>query len=106
VFFSPETFEQLMPARLTRFYPGVAVDWGIGLVWAHDPHPDAGKAGVPQEKTILSRNTIGHGAGSGAILRIDLDNDLVVAQVRSVPGPRHGAYVAGFLMAIAAGLDD
>jgi hypothetical protein len=61
---------------------------------------DAGKGGIPEGKTLLSRNTIGHGAASNAILRVDLDNEVVVSQVRNTAGPRYQGYFVKFLKAI------
>lgn len=43
--------------------------------------------------SILSKNVIGHGAASAAILRVDLDNELAVAQTRNEAGPDQSASV-------------
>jgi len=103
-FFSPQTFEKLLPWRLSKFYPGVDNEYGIGLQWMWKPHPDAGREGVPKDKTILGRRTLGHGAASSAILRVDLDNDLVIAQTRNQAGKEYGPYLNEFLIAIEEGL--
>ncbi len=100
VFFSPETFEKLLPKQLSEYYPEVDIEWGIGFVWMRADDPDAGKGGVPEGKTLLSKNTIGHGAASSAILRVDLDNEIVVAQVRNTAGPKYNEYFIRFLRAI------
>jgi len=39
VFFSPRTFERLMPQPLSRFYPAIDKEWGIGLTWMRQPSP-------------------------------------------------------------------
>ncbi|MCE5198100.1 MAG: serine hydrolase [Armatimonadota bacterium] len=98
-FFSPNTFEQIMPKNLDKYYPEVKnVEWGVGLVYykyAEDPNPI---------NVDLSSNTIGHGAASGAILRVDLDNDLVITLNRNTPGDNYSYYERHFLQAIGNGL--
>jgi CubicO group peptidase (beta-lactamase class C family) len=103
-FFSPETFEQLLPRRLDEFYPVVHMEWGIGLVWERDPHPDAGKNDIPAGAIMLGHNTIGHGAASSAVLRIDLDNDLLVVVTRNRAGPRYEEHLPRLLLTIAQNL--
>ena len=100
VFFSPETFEELVPRPLEEFYPDVGEDWGIGLAWMRESHPDAGTGDIPGDATLLSANTIGHGSATSAILRVDLDNEIVVAQVRSTAGPKYREFFVQFLQAI------
>jgi hypothetical protein len=103
--FTPKTFKQILPETLNRYYPDINKDWGIGITWMQQKHPDAGKNGVPEEKTVLSRNVIGHGSATSAILRVDLDNDLVIAQSRRRGGKAYGKYLVKFLMAIEEGLE-
>ena len=104
-FFSPETFEKILPKPLNKYYPGIDKDWGIGITWMRQTHPDAGKNGIPKDATILSKNVIGHGSATSAILRVDLDNDLVIAQSRRRAGKAYGKNLVKFLMAIEEGLD-
>jgi CubicO group peptidase (beta-lactamase class C family) len=103
-FFSPETSERLLPEPLGRYYPGIDQDWGIGITWMRQKHPDAGKNGTPEDATVLSHNVIGHGSATSAILRVDLDNDLVIAQSRRRGGKDYGKHLVQFLMAIDEGL--
>jgi lysophospholipase L1-like esterase len=103
-FFSPETFEQLLPQPLGRYYPGLDQEWGIGITWMRQPHPDAGKNGVPPDATILSRNTIGHGSATAAILRVDLDHELVISQTRRRAGSDYDKHLLTFLIALEKGL--
>ncbi|MHC4478200.1 MAG: penicillin-binding transpeptidase domain-containing protein [Planctomycetota bacterium] len=112
-FFSPQTFEKLLPQPLNKFYPDIDLnsvfpndrkEYSIGLYWMRQPHPEAGKNGVPADKTILSKNVIGHGAGSGAILRVDLDNDLVIAQIRNQTGKAYNKYRTQLFKAVEDGL--
>jgi poly(3-hydroxybutyrate) depolymerase/CubicO group peptidase (beta-lactamase class C family) len=103
-FFSPQTFAQLLPTQLSRFYPGIDIEWGIGLTWMRQAHPDAGTQGLPEDATILGKHVIGHGSATSSVLRIDLDNDLVIAQTRRIDGKSYNKYLTELLMAIEAGL--
>ncbi len=104
-FFSPETCAQILPKPLDQYYPDIDKDWGIGVTWMRQAHPEAGTNNVPRDATILSRNVIGHGSATSAILRVDLDNDLVIAQSRRRGGKDYGRYLARFLMTIDDGLE-
>jgi CubicO group peptidase (beta-lactamase class C family) len=104
-FFSPQTFEKILPESLNRYYPDINKEWGIGITWMHQTHPDAGKNGVPKDATILSKSVIGHGSATSAILRVDLENDLVISQSRRRAGKAYGKYLVKFLIAIEEGLN-
>lgn len=104
-FFSPQTFEKILPKSLNEYYPDINRDWGIGITWMRQKHPDAGKNGVSKDATVLSKNIIGHGSATSAILRVDLDNDLVISQSRRRGGKAYGKNLVKFLMAIEEGLD-
>ena len=103
-FFSPQTFDGILPGPLNIYYPGIDKEWGIGITWMRQKHPGAGKSGVPEDATVLSKNVIGHGSATSAILRVDLDNDLVITQSRRRGGKAYGKYLAKFLLAIEEGL--
>jgi CubicO group peptidase (beta-lactamase class C family) len=103
-FFSPQTFEKILPEPLNRYYPDINKEWGIGITWMRQTHPDAGKNGVPKDATVLSKSVIGHGSATSAILRVDLENDLVITQSRRRGGKAYGKYLVKFLMAIEEGL--
>ena len=103
-FFSPEVFEQLLPKNLSQFYPGLNLDWGIGITWMRTTHPDAGKNGIPEGKTILSPNIIGHGSATSAVLRVDLDNKLVITQTRRRGGAHYNQYLTELLLAVEKNL--
>ncbi|MDA0989724.1 MAG: serine hydrolase [Verrucomicrobia bacterium] len=93
-FFAPETFAELLPRPLRPYYPNVDAEWGIGLTWMRMDDPEN------PGQTLLSPNTIGHGAASSAILRVDLDQKLVVAQSRQAAGRQFGVFLAKFLRLI------
>lgn len=99
-FFSPQTFENILPKPLNMYYPDIDKEWGIGITWMRQKHPSAGKNGVPEDATVLSKNVIGHGSATSAILRVDLDNDLVITQSRRRGGKAYGEYLTKFLMTI------
>jgi CubicO group peptidase (beta-lactamase class C family) len=103
-FFSEEVFEQMQPKQLSDFYPGIDVEWGIGITWMRQSHPEAGKGEVPKDATVLSKNVIGHGSATSAILRVDRDNDLFIAQTRRRGGKAYEKYLLEVLTAIEDGL--
>lgn len=103
-FFSPQTFESILPQPLNRYYPVINKDWGIGLTWMRQKHPQAGTNGIAKDATVLSRNVIGHGSATSAILRVDLDNELVIAQSRRRGGKDYDKHLTKFLIAIESGL--
>ena len=104
-FCSPHVFDQLLPHPLSRFYPSIPdMDWGIGITWMRQRHPSAGTNGVPKDATVLSRNVIGHGSATAAILRVDLDNELVITQSRRRAGQNYDQHLTKLLQAIEAGL--
>ncbi|MGE3181185.1 MAG: serine hydrolase domain-containing protein, partial [Phycisphaerae bacterium] len=103
-FFSPDVFGAMMPRPLDEFYPGLDVEWGIGLTWMRQAHPDAGRQNVPTDRTVLGQNIIGHGAATAAILRADLDHDLVIAQSRRTAGPRYNEFLTKLMMTIEENL--
>ncbi len=105
-FFFEETFEKLTPKPLGQFYPGIEPDWGIGLTWMRERNPEEGKNGVPVDSTLLSTNTIGHGAASSAIMRVDLNNEVVVSQVRNTAGKNFTENFIKFLKAIDESIID
>ncbi len=103
-FISEETFNKLLPEFLSKYYPGVKVDWGIGLVWMPEikPGAPAGPPGMPDPKyMIFSPRTIGHGSASACILRVDLDKNMVVVQIRKTAGPKYSEYGMQFFQLIA-----
>ena len=104
-FFSPKTFEKLLPQPLNKYYPDINAEWGIGITWMRQSHPDAGTNGFPDDYTVLSKNVIGHGSATSSILRIDLDNDLVISQTRRRSGKAYNKYLEKFLMVIESGLN-
>jgi hypothetical protein len=104
-FFNSTSFEKLLPRHLREYYPTINREWGIGITWMRQKHPDAGQNGVPDDATVLSRNVIGHGSATAAILRVDLDNELVISQSRRRAGKDYGRHLLKFLTAIEEGVE-
>ncbi|MHB1002150.1 MAG: serine hydrolase [Armatimonadota bacterium] len=101
-FYSEDTFNKMLPDKLskilqkpdgiTMFADGM---WGVGL--------------MSYENEGLGKGTFGHGAASGATLRIDPVNDLVVVMTRDNVGKDSGVYSKYhdlFIKAVIAGIDN
>jgi CubicO group peptidase (beta-lactamase class C family) len=107
-FFSARTFEKLLPEDLSTRYPGVNETEGIGIHWMQTAQPwmHTAEPGKPPDSKdpadwILGKHTIGHGSLTACVFLIDLDNDLVITQIRREAGPRYAEWSAKFLQTIA-----
>ncbi|RKY45464.1 MAG: hypothetical protein DRP88_07405, partial [Candidatus Neomarinimicrobiota bacterium] len=106
-FFSEETFYKLLPQPLDKFYPDIhGISWGIGITEMTQKHPLAGKNGNPDDLTILSKHTYGHGSATSAILRVDMDNGIVISQTRRRGGMHYDKYLVKLLLTIENGLKE
>lgn len=109
-FFSPKTFQKMLPVRMRSHWPQARFDipWGMGLCYFRERDPQAGKDGVPDDKTLLSKSTFCHGAASGAVLRIDPENEVVVTVVRTWnrEGSDYNRNLYRFLKAVDQGIID
>ncbi len=107
-FMSEQTFAQLMPRKMKEIYPNLETDWeyGLGLSWMRTKHPDAGKGDIPADQLVLSKNTFAHGAATSTVLRVDPDNDLVVAITRTEAGEDYDNQLARVLLAVEEGMAD
>ncbi len=105
-FFRPEVLEKMMPQELHGIYPDLpeGLTWGMGIMWMRQEDPNAGKDGVPEDATLLSKNTIGHGSASSSIFRVDLDNGVVVIQTRNAGGEKNGEHAGQFYKIIHEGI--
>jgi CubicO group peptidase (beta-lactamase class C family) len=106
---SRETFEeQVMPRAIGDFFPDLTSSkenrYNLGLHYWEERRPDVEPAEGEAAPLILGENTIGHGAASGAVLRVDYDHGLVVAVARPFPGAEYDKHVRRFLTAVADGL--
>jgi CubicO group peptidase (beta-lactamase class C family) len=86
-FLRPETFEQMLPQKLTiTLGPDATKHFGIGL----DGQADSKK--------------FGHGAASAATFSVDANEDLVVIMTRNKIGKNYDKYNGLFWQAINAGI--
>ncbi len=108
-FFSPETFEELLPRPYAEVFPDLDANdssYGIGIRWASREHPRAGQNGIPEGALTLGERTIGHGAFSSTVFRVDLEDDLVVAIGRIRRGDNLDENLDRFLAAVRDGMAD
>jgi CubicO group peptidase (beta-lactamase class C family) len=102
-FVSPATFALLLPEPLGRRYPGVTEEEGIGMHWMRHQKPGAKPGSTRPPDLFFSPITVGHGSLSASIFLADLENGLIVTQVRRASGPRYGEWSVRFFQAIADG---
>lgn len=103
-FFSAQAFDQLLPRPLAESYPALAgkdetrgLQWGLGWLWM--PCEENGRM-------LLGPRVLGHGSASACILRVDLDRELVIAQVRRTAGPLYDRFYIDLARELAGGLTD
>ena len=83
----------MLPAPLTKTLgPGARTIRGLGTVWYKDDP--------------FSEGTFAHGAASAAILRIDMENNLIVSMTRNTAGTNFNKYKPLFLQAVADAMVD
>jgi len=100
-FISPGTFDKLLPEPLRVPDHGFTEDEGIGMHWIRHTKPGAPRNSKRPEDLLFSPRTIGHGSFTGCIFVIDLQQQLVITQVRKQSGPRSGEWSARFFETIA-----
>jgi len=92
-FFSEETFRKMLPERLTKVLgPDTDAVRGIGTSFF--------------DQEGLGAGTFAHGAASGATLRIDPVNDLVIVMTRNAAGSNRDRYHQRFIDAVLKGIAD
>ncbi|TVR49430.1 MAG: class A beta-lactamase-related serine hydrolase [Puniceicoccaceae bacterium] len=108
-FFSEAAFEQLLPVRAGEVQPDCLtpdVVYGLGSSWERGPvHPDAPEDLPEEARMLLGWNTLSHGSATRSVLRIDYDNDLVIAMCRPAIGPEYDLFWEPMLRAIADHLE-
>lgn len=100
-FVSESTFEQMLPEDLQKRYPGVQEVYGLALNFRPEVRPGAPADSTKAEDRIFSARTIGHGSITQCVLRVDLDQGLVIAQVRKGGGKNFGDWSRRFFQAVA-----
>ncbi|MGH7492859.1 MAG: serine hydrolase domain-containing protein [bacterium] len=84
-FFSEGNFHKMLPASLETINPNLQKRWGIGM--------------APLGGHGLSERTFGHEAASGAIFRVDPEQDLILVVARDRTGSNYEHYAARFIEA-------
>jgi len=103
-FFRAATFDQLLPRPLTVPDRGATNDEGIGLHWIR--HYRSKTAGQGTQELVFSESTVGHGSFSGCIFIVDLQQQLVITQVRKQTGPGYAEWSSRFFETIADALEN
>ena len=106
--FSAETYQALLPRPLHDFYPDLdpTLRVGVGISGMIDKDPRAGKDGFAADSVLLSPNTVGHGAASSTVFRVDPDHQLVVAVARRRSGHAYDEHLSEFLQAVDAAVHE
>ncbi len=89
-FFSEENCQKMLPSSLEIINPQIQKRWGIGA--------------APLGGNGLSDQTFGHEAASGAIFRIDPEQDLILVVARDRAGSNYDDYATRFIAACTAPL--
>lgn len=105
-FVSPVTFRRMLPEPLSRRYPGIHEIEGIGMHWMAVLRRGSPAGSTRQGDLLLGPRTIGHGSLTRCMLFADLDNALVIVQVRRGAGERFDEWSAKFFEAIVESLVD
>ncbi len=109
MFFGPETYQKLLPRQYDELYPHLKIrtpSYGLAIRYAGERHPDAGKGDLPKDATIFSPATLGHGAFSGSIWRVDPENEIVIAMGRFSNGEKHTQYSRQLFMTVMQAVRD
>ena len=61
---------KILPKDLSQFYPGINLEWGVGITWMNQAHPESGNNGIPENQKLLSDKVIGHGSATSSIINI------------------------------------
>jgi CubicO group peptidase (beta-lactamase class C family) len=103
-FISADTFAELLPRPL--LLAGAPDDQGLGMHWVWHRKPGAAADSRKPEDLLFSPRTAGHGSFSGGILVVDLDQQLVIAQVRQRFGDADSEWYSKLFQTIAAAIAD
>lgn len=96
-FFSRKTFESMLPIAYEGYEnpdPDNKVHfYGLGIRWVREDRDEAGKP-------LFSRRTIGHGSFSFSVFQVDLENKIVIAQVREKNSKADAKWYPQFLKVV------
>ncbi|MBM3496523.1 MAG: beta-lactamase family protein, partial [Armatimonadetes bacterium] len=99
-FISEATYDKLLPRKLSEFWPAIGVEWGIGLTHMPDRRDGAGADSAALSDFNLGLRTIGHGSATSCILRVDPDQDLVIAMIRRTAGKDYDKHARALFAAV------
>jgi CubicO group peptidase (beta-lactamase class C family) len=100
-FISSQTFDRLLPEPINTSMGGPVKSEGIGLHWDRQLRVGAPRNSTAPEDLLFSPVTVRHGSFSGCVFVIDLEQQLVITQVRRRAGPRAGEWSAKFFQTVA-----
>jgi len=101
-FILPETFDQLIPRPIQVANGGYFDDDGMGIHWIRHLKPGAPAGSKRPEDMLFSASTVGHGSFSGCVFVVDLEQQIVITQVRRQLGSRHEEWWPKFFQTIAS----
>ena len=104
-FISPKTFKQLLPQSSKVTDNGGTVH-GLGMHWIRHRKPGTKANSNNPDDLLFSQQTVGHGSFSGCILVIDLEQQVVIVQVRRKFGEEDSQWWNRFFQVIAEAIDD
>ena len=91
LFFSEDSFKNLLPQDLPPLKFPIDYQYGLGTHW--------------YTKDGLGKGTFAHGAASASITRIDPENDMVIIMTRNTAGENFTKYNGDFLKIIVEGVE-
>ncbi|QDU34425.1 Putative penicillin-binding protein PbpX [Poriferisphaera corsica] len=101
-FFSKRTRDEMLPVRVGDLYEGTLtpeVRYGLGTEWFRDVFEE-GESGEPE--LVLSEQVFGHGSATASIIRVDLENGLVVTMARPAQGAEYQRHYQVMFQTIGA----
>ena len=101
-FISPETFDKLLPRPLD--VPGANKEVGLGMHWVRHLKPEAPANSKNPDDLLFSLRTIGHGSFSGCIMVVDIEQQLVIVQVRRKFGKADNSWWTRFFQTVAVAI--
>ncbi len=102
-FINPATFSELLPKPLE--IPGATEEQGLGLHWVRHRKPGSAKDSMRPEDQLYGTHTVGHGSFSGCIFVVDLDQKLVIVQVRKKYSSKDDDWYYRFFQMVAEAID-
>ena len=109
VFFGENAFRELLPVPVSEVQPDshtLNAVYGLGTVWERGPaNPGAARDTPRDRRSLLGWNTLSHPSATKSVLRVDFDNDLIIAMCRPAEGPRYNDHWIPILQTIAAHLE-